>query len=134
MRDDVSEDYLTPVDHPVTVKIAGQIAVGATCAWSFDSGDGAQQSTSDCAEPVQLRVRYGKPTTATVDISAGTEPPQQLTTAIDVRDFLIAGLGDSIAAGEGNPDRPVNLSSDGFCFRSFFSNTNGEYFRPSRAG
>ena len=36
-----------------------------------------------------------------------------------VRDILIAGLGDSIASGEGNPDRPVALSDDGFCFRSY---------------
>ena len=36
-----------------------------------------------------------------------------------MRDVLIAGLGDSIAAGEGNPDRPVRLSDEGFCFRRF---------------
>src|SRR3984957_13293462 len=46
-RDTVKESYLTPVDHPITVRLTGQIPVGATCAWSFDDGDGPQTSTFD---------------------------------------------------------------------------------------
>jgi hypothetical protein len=48
-----------------------------------------------------------------------------------VRDAVIAGMGDSIAAGEGNPDRAVRLSDQGFCFKRF---GGGEYYRPGRAG
>ena len=59
-RDNVKESYLTPVDHPVTVRLTGQVPVGATCAWSFDDGEAPQQSTFDCAEPVNLRARYGR--------------------------------------------------------------------------
>src|ERR1700712_5972203 len=44
-RDGVKESYLTPVDHPVTVRLTGALPVGATCAWSFDDGGGPQQST-----------------------------------------------------------------------------------------
>src|SRR5450755_1764822 len=56
-RDNVKESYLTPVDHPVVIRLAGAIPVGATCAWSFDDGDGPpRQSTFDCAEPINLRV------------------------------------------------------------------------------
>ena len=51
-----------------------------------------------------------------------------------VRDLLIAGLGDSVAAGEGNPDRPVALSDEGFCFRRFITGAHSEYYRPGRAG
>src|SRR5260370_38312913 len=40
-------------------------------------------------------------------------------------------MGDSIAAGEGNPDRPIRLSDEGFCFKRL---GGGEYFRPGRAG
>jgi hypothetical protein len=40
-------------------------------------------------------------------------------------------MGDSIAAGEGNPDRAVRLSDQGFCFKRF---GGGEYYRPGRAG
>jgi hypothetical protein len=133
-RDGVKESYLTPSDHPVTVRLTGPIPVGATCAWSFDDGEGPQQSTFDCAEPVNLRARYGRPTVATVDVSSGPEAPQRVATEIMVRDIFIAGLGDSIASGEGNPDRPIALSDEGFCFRSFLGTAAAQYYRPSRAG
>jgi hypothetical protein len=70
-RDSVKESYLTPQDHPITVRLAGAIPVGATCAWSFDDGEVPQLSTFDCAEPINLRVRYGRTTLATVDVSSG---------------------------------------------------------------
>lgn len=133
-RDNVKESYLTPIDHPVVVRLAGPIPVGATCAWSFDDGDGPQASTFDCAEPINLRVRYGRTTVATVDVSSGSEATQRVATEIAVRDIFIAGLGDSIASGEGNPDRPIALSDEGFCFRSYLGTASSQYFRPSRAG
>jgi len=134
IRDSVKESYLTPADHPVTVRLAGPIPVGATCAWSFDDGDGPQVSTFDCAEPVNLRVRYGRTTVAAVDVSSGPEAPQRVTAEIMVRDIFIAGLGDSIASGEGNPDRQIALADEGFCFRNYLGSANGQYYRPSRAG
>lgn len=131
-RDNVKESYLTPIDHAIIVRLTGPVPVGATCAWSFDDGDGPQSSTFDCAEPVNLRVRYGRTTVATVDVASGSEANQRVTTQIAVRDFFIAGLGDSIASGEGNPDRAIALSDDGFCFRSYLG--GAQYYRPSRAG
>jgi lysophospholipase L1-like esterase len=133
-REGVKESYLTPVDHPVAVRLTGQIPVGATCAWSLDDGEGPRQSTFDCAEPVNFRARYGRPTVATVDVSSGSEAPQRIATEIAVRDIFIAGLGDSIASGEGNPDRPIALSDEGFCFRSYLGSAGAQYYRPSRAG
>ena len=133
-RDNVKESYLTPIDHPITVRLTGAVPVGATCAWSFDDGDGPQQSTFDCAEPVNLRVRYGRQTVATVDVSSGHEAPQKISTEIRVRDMLIAGLGDSVASGEGNPDRPIALADEGFCFRYYLGSAAAQYYRPSRAG
>jgi hypothetical protein len=134
-RDNVRESYLTPTEHPVAVRLTGAVPVGATCAWSFDDGDAPRQSTHDCAEPINFRARYGRSTVATVDVSSGSDAPQHLTTEIMVRDIFIAGLGDSIASGEGNPDRPIALSDDGFCFRSsYFGAANAQYYRPSRAG
>ncbi len=67
---------------------------------------------SDCA------CRYGRTTVATVDIPLGDGTAQRVVTEIAVRDLLIAGLGDSIAAGEGDPDQAVQLEG-GFCFRRF---------------
>ncbi|MGH6707640.1 MAG: hypothetical protein ACREEK_01595 [Bradyrhizobium sp.] len=133
-RDNVKESYLTPVDHPIIVRLTGPVPVGATCAWSFDDGDGPQGSTFDCNEPVNFRVRYGRTTIASVDVSAGSDGSQRVSTEIAVRDIFIAGLGDSIASGEGNPDRPVALSDEGFCFRSYLGAAYAQYYRPSRAG
>ncbi|MET0906997.1 MAG: hypothetical protein ABWY10_13035 [Tardiphaga sp.] len=132
-RDGNKESYLTPVDHPITVRLTGNVPVGAVCAWTFDDGEGPRQSTLDCAEPINLRALYGRRTVATVDVSSG-EGPMRTSTDIVVRDVLIAGLGDSIASGEGNPDRPVALSDDGFCFRSYLGGPAGQFYRPSRAG
>ena len=133
-RDGVKESYLTPTEHPVTVRLSGNIPVGAICAWAFDDGEGEPRRLSqDCNEPINLRVRYGRPTMTTVDVSSA-DGPQQATTQIAVRDVFIAGLGDSIASGEGNPDRPIALSDEGFCFRSYMGGPAGQFYRPSRAG
>ncbi len=131
-RDDVGEDYLAPSDHAVVIHLAGDVPAGATCNWSFDDGEASAHSSFPCTEPINFRVRYGRTTNASVDVAVGSDPPQHVDTQIAVRDFLIAGLGDSIASGEGNPDRPVALSDEGFCFRSYL--TSAEYYRPGRAG
>jgi hypothetical protein len=69
-RDNVKESYLTPIDHPVVIRLTGPVPVGATCAWTVDDGDGPQTSNFDCAEPVNLRVRYGRTTVVTADVSS----------------------------------------------------------------
>jgi hypothetical protein len=132
-RDGESENYLTPRDHPIGVELTGGAPQGAICAWSFDDGQGPlKQNNAPCEEEVKLRVRYGRTTVATVDVPLGDGTAQRVVTEIAVRDVLIAGLGDSIAAGEGNPDKAVELEG-GFCFRRFLGG-GGQYFRPSRAG
>ncbi len=133
-RDTVKESYLTPTEHPITVRLTGEVPVGAICAWTFEDGEGPRQSTLDCAEPINFRAIYGRRTVATVEVTSGAEAPVRVTADIAVRDILIAGLGDSIASGEGNPDRPVALSDDGFCFRSYLGGPSGQFYRPSRAG
>jgi lysophospholipase L1-like esterase len=134
-RDNVKESYLAPSDHPVTLRLTGAIPVGATCAWSLDDGEGPpRQTTLDCAEPLSFRARYGRPTMASVDVASGPDAPQRVASEIMVRDIFIAGLGDSIASGEGNPDRPIALSDEGFCFRSYLGTAGAQYYRPSRAG
>src|SRR5437763_6193962 len=69
-RDNVKESYLPPIDHPVVIRLTGPVPVGATCAWTVDDGDGPQTSAFDCAEPVNLRVRYGRTTVVTADVSS----------------------------------------------------------------
>ena len=133
-RDGTRENYLSPRDHAIGVTVAGPVPQGATCVWSFDDGDGAvRQSTLACDQEVRLRVRSGRTTVATVDIPLGDGTAQRVATEIAVRDVLIVGLGNSIAAGEGNPDKAVELDG-GFCFKRFLGGGASQYFRPSRAG
>ena len=130
-RDGANENYLDPRDHAIGVAISGQIPQGQTCAWTFDDGSGPlRQVNAACDGEVRVRVRYGRTTVATVDIPLGDGTAQRVATEITVRDLLIAGLGDSIAAGEGDPDQPVQLEG-AFCFRRF---AGGQYYRPGRAG
>lgn len=130
-RDGANENYLDPRDHAIGVAISGPVPQGETCAWTFDDGSGPLRPVSaPCDAEVKLRVRSGHTTVATVDIPLGDGTAQRVATEISVRDLLIAGLGDSIAAGEGDPDQPVQLDG-GFCFRRF---GGGQYYRPGRAG
>ncbi|HUC49120.1 MAG TPA: hypothetical protein VMA30_07000 [Xanthobacteraceae bacterium] len=133
-RDGERESYLNPKDHPVGVSLTGPLPQDATCVWNFDDGDGPVRTmNAPCNQEVRLRVRSGKTTVATVDVPLGDGTAQRVATEIAVRDVLIAGLGDSIAAGEGNPDVAVELDG-GFCFRRFFRGNGSQYYRPSRAG
>jgi lysophospholipase L1-like esterase len=135
LRDGEKENYLSPVDHPITAVAAGAVPAGAVCAWSFDDGETAPgQATARCDEPVRVRVRHGRPTIATVDVGLPDGTAQRVISEILVKDLLIAGMGDSVAAGEGNPDRAIALDDGGFCFRRFLAGTTSEYFRPGRAG
>jgi hypothetical protein len=131
-RDGEREPYLVPYDHRVTVVLAGNLPANEGCLWSFDDADGSpRQVSSPCSDEVKGRLRYGRATRVSVDIALPDGSVQRITSEIRVRDVLIAGMGDSIAAGEGNPDRAIRLSDEGFCFKRF---SGGEYYRPGRAG
>jgi hypothetical protein len=133
-RDGVRESYLNPTDHRIGVMVDAPPA-GATCNWTFEAVDEQPRSVAvPCTEEVTLRVRYGTPTFAFVEALMPDGSAQRGRAEMLVRDLLVAGIGDSIASGEGNPDRAVVLDDDGFCFRRFIGSSGGEYFRPSRAG
>jgi hypothetical protein len=134
-RDGVRENYLAPADHRIEVRATGEIATGAACTWSFADGDAKPRViNAECSAPVSVRARYGRTTTASVDIAVPGEPIRRAIEDIAVRDLLIAGLGDSVASGDGNPDRPVALTDEGFCFRRFDAARQTEFFRPGRVG
>lgn len=131
-RDGVRETYLTPRDHRVALTLAGTVPANEGCVWTFDDGDGpARQVNAPCTEEMKAYLLYGRPTTVSVDIILTDGTALRLVSDIQVHDVLIAGMGDSIAAGEGNPDRAVRLSDEGFCFKRF---DGREYYRPGRAG
>jgi lysophospholipase L1-like esterase len=134
-RDGERENYLAPKNHLIAVRLAGPMPAGATCNWSFDDGTiPPKQVNGACTDLVTQRVAYGKPTIAAVGITRSDNSVETISTEIAVRDVLIAGMGDSVAAGEGNPDKPIALADEGFCFQRFGGPVRGEYFRPSRAG
>ncbi len=133
VRDGSNENYLAPADHRVGVRLVG--GDGATCAWRFDNGETpSQTANTPCSEDVRLFARANRITAASVEVTYPDGRIESISADIEVRDLLIAGLGDSVAAGEGNPDRPIALSDDGFCFRQFIGTARSEYFRPGRAG
>ena len=116
------------------MRLTGAVPVGATCAWTFDDGDGPQARRSTAPSRSICACVTAAPPRPRVEVSSGSEGRQRVTTEIAVRDILIAGLGDSIASGEGNPDRPIALSDEGFCFRSYLASATAQYYRPGRAG
>ena len=128
-RDGEREVYLSPRDHRVGVALAGTVPANEGCVWSFDDGEaparaGQRHLQRGGESPRALR----PPSTVSVDIVLLDGTAQRLVSEIQVRDVLIAGMGDSIAAGEGNPDRAVRLSDEGFCFKRF----DGRRILPAR--
>ena len=103
-RDGTKENYVAPADHRISVELSGNVPQGATCTWTFDDGQGAlRQNEAPCEGEVILRVASTRTTVASVDIPLGDGTAQRVVTEIYVRDVLIAGLGDSIAAGVDGP-------------------------------
>ena len=132
-RDGVRESYLAPTEHRVGVAVE-QPPSGAQCVWTFESPDTAPQRVeAPCEQEVRVRVAYQRPTVVALTMTPPDGAVRYARTEILVRDLLIAGIGDSIASGEGNPDRPVALNDDGFCFRRAGGVGRSEYFRPGRA-
>ena len=121
------------VEDQLEAKLQTIAEVGLSRYFEDGTGDPRQMSVA-CDEEVRLRVPYGKSTLASVDIVLPDGTATRIVSEIMVRDVLIAGMGDSVAAGEGNPDRPVRLSQEGFCFQRFLGGEFSEYYRPNRAG
>ena len=134
-RDNVKESYLTPTEHPVTRPADRRRFRSAPPApGRSTTATGRRQSDLRLRRagqfPRALRPHHGRHRRRLRRLRA----PQRVTTEIAVRDIFIAGLGDSIASGEGNPDRPIALADEGFCFRSYLGTAAAQYYRPSRAG
>jgi lysophospholipase L1-like esterase len=134
-RETVSEHYLVPDSHRIGLTAEGA-PDGALCSWDFGN-DIKPDVVRDqpCSSEVFVRVPYRRTAHVKLFVAAHPEDSQPSATAdIAVRDILIAGLGDSTAAGEGDPDREIALDDDGFCFRRFESGEGASYYRPGRLG
>lgn len=105
------DPYLNPQAHPIEMWIAGQgVSVPATavCQWQIN---GKLVAESSCAERVSgPGVELPYPGGAEISVNVVGEPP--IIAEARVKDLLIAGLGDSFASGEGNPNVPVAFSEN----------------------
>ena len=105
-------DYINPNSHSVVIAAEGDIEPGIQCRWilSPDKGDRIQGRIIDgpCTSPVVAEAPYPGGLRVKLEIG-GTEVAREI---IKVRDVLIAGMGDSFASAEGNPDVPVRFSPE----------------------
>ena len=133
-RDNVKESYLTPVDHPVVVPPdrpgSGRRHLRLDVRRWRRPANLHLRLRRTGQSPRPLRPHHGRHRRRLQRRTAASA----CLTEIAVRDIFIAGLGDSVASGEGNPDRPIALSDEGFCFRSYLGTAAAQYYRPSRAG
>jgi lysophospholipase L1-like esterase len=101
--------YMTPVSHRVITWLSAKPAIALlkemNCEWRVGS---AAAVLAPCDEAVALDIPYP----AGAAVSVNVEGEQPVSTDIAVRDLLIAGLGDSFASGEGNPNMPVVFTNE----------------------
>lgn len=103
-------NYVVPVSHRVKLWLKPRskdtLFAEYNCEWRAGA---AAPVVAPCDEPVSLDIPW--PAGATISVAA--EGEAGISTDIAVKDLLIAGLGDSFASGEGNPDVPVSFSAEG---------------------
>lgn len=92
--------FLKPTHRRIWVRAPGE---AGDCVWR--AGDQASIPRA-CAEATALEVAAEKDVTVTAEIAGAPA----VTTCVKVEDTLVLALGDSFAAGEGNPDRPTDWS------------------------
>lgn len=106
-------DYVNPESHRIIAEISGVDEAGElTCTWATAPKGGAELRgkviAQPCNEPFEMDVPY--PTGAALKVEIGGR--EVAAADVKVRDILVAGMGDSFASGEGNPDIPVRFSRE----------------------
>ena len=106
-----------PYAHPQSHRIQARLqdlpdASGIDCTWLTAPRGGAQNRGQAvrlrCDEVAEIEVPY--PAGAEIAVEIGGR--EVATETVRVSDVLIAGMGDSFASGEGNPDFPVRFSRE----------------------
>jgi hypothetical protein len=136
-RDGHDETYLNPPS--IRIKLQAKLPADfgeAVCDWTIGPVNIARTiAARNCREPVDdARASTKSPTPITVIARNQANATLEGKIAVQVRDILIVGIGDSIASGEGNPIHPVRLDDEGFCFRRALSGASKEFVLPGRAG
>ena len=108
--------YVTPQSHAIELWLSGQgVPATAVCEWRIGGQVVAQSSCADRVSGPGIELPY--PGGAEIAVNVVGEAP--IITEARVKDLLIAGLGDSFASGEGNPNRPVAFS-ESRRFKNFY--------------
>jgi hypothetical protein len=103
------KDYLNPKTHAVRASLKNlDDATTVDCTWLTSPVRGGRgiAATLPCDVEVRLSIPY--PGGAWIKVEIGGRQVAEVMAR--VRDVLVVGMGDSFAAGEGNPDVPVRLS------------------------
>jgi hypothetical protein len=130
IKEERCEDYISPVTHTVVVTASGA-AAGAHCQWTISTSATAPRGQEDlwkarmklnadlmmqqppCLQSVKVEVPWAVDGSASADVAvkvvSGGAPPASGGTSIIVEDILVVGMGDSFAAGVGNPDKPAQM-------------------------
>jgi hypothetical protein len=135
VRDGIAETYVNPRDHAVRLSATATAPLslqGARCVWMFAEGASKRRIEADCSQQISNRIPSKAGTRVDLEAALPDGTSLTATATVQVRDVLVVGLGDSIASGEGNPDEPIRLKAQGFCFRRLFGASPPQYWRPSR--
>lgn len=108
------DDYMNPTHHAVIAKITGiDDASTLSCTWlSSPRGDAKNPRGDVITQPCNASARFVVPYPGGALITVEIGGRQIAKLDIKVRDILIAGMGDSFASGEGNPDMAVRFSRE----------------------
>ena len=126
--------YINPKSHRIIADIRGiEDNQGVDCTWLTAPVAGRQRGaavTVPCDTPVQLEVPYPAGLKITVEVGGR----RIADTVAKVQDLLIAGMGDSFASGEGNPDIPVRFSRERAADYGRLGKDDGLGGYPARVG
>jgi lysophospholipase L1-like esterase len=110
--------YLNPDHHDIEMWIAGNgvpVPQNVTCQWRIGGKLVAEVPCTERVSGKDIALPY--PGGAEIAVNAVGESP--IISEAAVKDVLIAGIGDSFASGEGNPNIPVQFSNTRR-FRNFY--------------
>jgi hypothetical protein len=103
------KDYLNPKSHTVRARLKSlDDSTTVDCTWLTAPVRGGRgtAATLPCDVEVQLNIPY--PHGAWIKVEIGGRQVAEVLASVN--DVFIVGMGDSFAAGEGNPDVPVRFS------------------------
>jgi hypothetical protein len=121
---DAYDDYINPTSHAVFAEITGvDDAAALTCTWLTAPRNSEPPRGDAVTQPCSERARFVVPYPTGMTISVEIGGLEVAKADVKVRDILIAGMGDSFASGEGNPDVAVKFSRE----RSSDYSTTGIY-------